>query len=155
MVAVKQPRSIPQELEMRRPRSTRSFELLQGSLSTRKIARHSPVVASFHRVVDGILLGVFIATTAISALTLHWQNQWTLAFTRLEGTRSLAHRFTESTAALESHLLNRNSMPDFIVPIKVSNLLYLDHPSKAIDNFGIDNPSLISRISKIPIRHGY
>ena len=78
------------------------------------------MVASFHRVVDGILLGTCVAMTVVTALTLHWQHRWTVAFTRLEITRSLTHRFTESTATLERHLLKRSSMPDFIVPLKVS-----------------------------------
>ncbi len=155
MVAVNQPRSISLESEAFFARSSRSFELLQGSLSTRKIARHSPRVASIHRIVDGALLGTCVAVTVISALTLHWQHRWTVAFTRLEMTRSLTHRLTESTATLENYLSKSSRLPGGMVPTKASDLLYLDHPLSEFRAFEIKKPSLINSLLQIPLRYGY
>jgi len=137
--------------------SARSLQLLQGSLSTRKIARHSPMVAGFHRVVDGILIGACVAMTVITTLTLHWQHRWTVSFSKLEITRSLLHRLTESTASLESHLLNRKTMPQFMVPLRVSNLLYLDDPFTSGSSSYFDSSKSLfkSKLFDDYISHGY
>ncbi|WP_320674319.1 hypothetical protein [Prochlorococcus sp. MIT 1341] len=156
MVAVKQPRSISLKEETFRPQTTRSLELLQGALSTRKIARHSPRVAGFHRIVDGALLGTCLALTFISALTLHWQYRWTIDFTRLENTRKLAHRFTESTAMLEQHLLKRGRLPGLMVSTKASDLLYLDQPSGSIGGFDAKGSFVVlNKVFANHIIHGY
>ena len=68
----------------------------------------------------------------LSGLTLHWQHRWTLSFQRLEGTRSLYHRLTESTAQLEQHLLRRTTRPSSLVPTKVANLVYLKRPESSV-----------------------
>ena len=156
MVALKQPRSISGGDETLSPRSPRSLELLQGALSTRKIARHSPRVASLHRIVDGALLGTCLALTFISALTLHWQYRWTSDFTRLETTRKLAHRFMESTAMLEQNLLKRGKVPGLMVPTKVSNLLYLEHPSNSISHLEPRSPfAFLNDVLGNSVSHGY
>ena len=103
MVAV--PQSQPSSAQ--RPASAGPFEVIQGSLSARRVARKSPLLAGLHRTADGSLIGVFAAVLLLSGLTLHWQHRWTLAFRQLEMTRDLAHRLTESTAMLERHLLER------------------------------------------------
>ncbi len=72
------------------------------------------------------------AAAVLSGLTLHWQHRWTLSFQRLEGTRSLSHRLTESTAQLEQHLLRRTARPSSLVPTKVANLVYLKRPESSV-----------------------
>ena len=75
------------------------------------------------------LLGVFAALAVLAGLTLHWQHRWTVAFQRLDATRLLAHRLTESTAVLEQNLLRGTSRPEDLVPTKVVNLVYLEQPA--------------------------
>ena len=79
---------------------------------------------------DGTMLGVVAAVAVLAGLTLHWQHRWTVSFNRLESTRSLAHRLTESTSVMEQHLLRRTSRPSDLVPTKVANLLYLKRPAQ-------------------------
>ena len=109
--------------------STTALELIQGSLSAGRIARRSPLIGGLHRVADGSLLGVFAALAVLAGLTLHWQHRWTVAFQRLDATRLLAHRLTESTAVLEQNLLRGTSRPDDLVPTKVVNLVHLEQPA--------------------------
>ena len=78
--------------------------LLKGLLFDRKVARQAPIVGGLHRAVDGALIGVFIAVTLMSGLMLYWQHLWTVAFRKLESTRELTHKLTESTALIEQHL---------------------------------------------------
>ena len=84
------------------------------------------MIGGLHRLADGSLLGVFAALAVLAGLTLHWQHRWTVAFQRLDATRLLAHRLTESTAVLEQHLLRGTSRPDDLVPTKVVNLVHLE-----------------------------
>ena len=139
----------------RAPLSARSvgpFEFIQGSLSSKKVARQAPWLAGIHRATDGALIGVLIAVTFVATFTLHWQHRWTVAFTRLEKTRSLVHRFTESTAMLERHLLQQARLPRSMVPTKASNLLYLERPlSKKAP---LEGPFLKDLIDQ-PINQGY
>ena len=109
--------------------STTALDLIQGSLSAGRIARRSPLIGGLHRVADGSLLGVFAALAVLAGLTLHWQHRWTLAFQRLDATRLLAHRLTESTAVLEQHFLRGTRRPDELVPTKGVNLFYLERPA--------------------------
>ena len=100
-------------------RSPRSFQLFHGSFSPRKAARQFPLLAGAHRAADGALLGVLIVMAIMTTMALLWQHLWTVAFTRLEKTRSLVHRLTESTAMLERHLLQQARLPRSMVPTKV------------------------------------
>ena len=111
--------------------SKKTFELIQGALSAGRVARRSPWLGGLHRVADGTMLGVLAAVAVLAGLTLHWQHRWTLSFNRLESTRSLAHRLTESTAVLEQHLLRGTTRPSRLVPTKVANLVYLNRPAAA------------------------
>ncbi len=151
MVAV--PQSQPSSAK--RPASTRPFEVIQGSLSARRVARKSPLLAGLHRTADGSLIGVFAAVLVLSGLTLHWQHRWTLAFRQLEMTRELAHRLTESTAMLERHLLERSQNPKQMVPTTVANLVYLDRPSSASTKPGIDYLTMLGSLMELTIHHGY
>ena len=156
MVAVPQSQpSSAQRPALRRPASRRPFEVIQGSLSARRVARKSPLLAGLHRTADGSLIGVFAAVLVLSGLTLHWQHRWTLAFRQLEMTRELAHRLTESTAMLERHLLERSQTPKQMVPTTVANLVYLDRPSSASTKPGIDHLAMLGSLMERTIHHGY
>ena len=109
-----------------------ALELIQGSLSAGRIARRSPLMGGLHRVADGTLLGVFAALTVLAGLTLHWQHRWTVAFQRLESTKLLSHRLTESTALLEQHWLDSTTGPEQFVPTKVTNLIHLERPKTSM-----------------------
>jgi len=156
VVAVPQSQpSSAQRPASRRPASRRPFEVIQGSLSARRVARKSPLLAGLHRTADGSLIGVFAAVLLLSGLTLHWQHRWTLAFRQLEMTREQAHRLTESTAMLERHLLERSQTPKQMVPTTVANLVYLDRPSSASAKPGIDHLAMLGSLMERTIHHGY
>lgn len=155
MVAVPQPRQSSAGRALNSARSANPLELIQGSLSTRKVARHSPMLAGLHRATDGALLGVVMGVAVLSALTLHWQHRWTMAFASLESSRILAHRLTESTAMLERHLLERSKSPQGMVPTKAANLLYLDRPVSDANNTDRDQLTMLSQLMDNPINHGY
>ena len=133
-------------------RSLGALELIRASLSSRKVARRSPLLAGIHRTVDGALVGILIAVAFVASFTLHWQHRWTVAFTRLEKTRALAHRFTESTALLERYLLQRNGSPRSMVPTTTSDLLYLKRPETEMDSI---DPPLLREFADQPINQGY
>ena len=150
--------AVPQSQPSSTQRSvaTGTFEVIQGSLSARRVARQSPLLAGLHRASDGSLVGVFAAVLVLSGLTLHWQHRWTLAFRLLESTRTQAHRLTESTAVMEQHLLNSSDQPTSLVPTQVANLVHLERP--------VPPPNKLSTASSVatfaalgdqPIRGGY
>ena len=124
-------------------------------MSAQKVARQSPLLGGLHRVADGSLCGVVLAVVALSGLTLHWQHRWTVAFRQLEGTRTLSHRLTESTAMLERHLLEKTNLPSTMVPTKVSNLVYLDRPETHADVPKGDHLAMIQSWMSQPIHQGY
>ena len=126
MVAVPQTQPAPQEHSS----ATGAFELIQGSLSAKRVARRSPLLAGLHRAADGSLIGVFTAVLALSGLTLHWQYRWTVAFERLEDTRAVGHRLTESTAILERYPLAPTPTPKSKVPTTAETLVYHTPPSE-------------------------
>ena len=137
--------------------STTALELIQGSLSAGRIARRSPLIGGLHRLADGSLLGVFAALAVLAGLTLHWQHRWTVAFQRLDATRVLAHRLTESTAVLEQHLLRGTSRPEDLVPTKVVNLVHLEQPA-TIPAAASLRPDLLQSLEQLTqrrIRPGY
>ena len=106
-----------------------ALALIQGSLSSGRIARRSHVVGGLHRLADGALLGVFASVAVLAGLTLHWQHRWTQSFQRFEATKQLSHRLMESTALLEQHWLERTTRPSQFVPTKVTNLIHLERPA--------------------------
>ena len=134
-----------------------TLELIQGSLSAERYARRSPLIGGLHRVADGSLLGLFAALAVLAGLTLHWQHRWTLAFQRLDATRLLAHRLTESTAVLEQHLLRGTRRPNELVPTKVINLVHLERPAPISDSSPAE-PNLLRSLKTLTqrrIRSGY
>ena len=132
-----------------------ALHLIEGSFPTRELARQFPVLVGFHRAIDGALVGVLMGVASMSVLTLHWQHLWTIAFTRLEITRDLTHRVTESTAMLERHLLMRTNLPERMVPTKVSNLLYLNRPVSHSRKNDVGKLTFLIDLIKHPINHGY
>nr|WP_038557342.1 hypothetical protein [Synechococcus sp. KORDI-52] len=136
--------------------STTALELIQGSLSSGRIARRSPLLGGLHRLMDGTLLGLILAVAVLAGLTLHWQHRWTLAFRLLESTRLQAHRLTESTAVMEQHLLQRSQQPKSLVPTQVANLVHLDRPALGSPEPVAPSPMASLQLLKSqPIRAGY
>lgn len=107
----------------------RSLALIQGSLSARRVERAAPWLASLHRIADGSLLGLSLAVVGLSALTLHWQSQWTRSYQSLEASQLLEQRLQKSTAVLEQHHLRVAHNPGQLVPTSSEKLIYVPAPS--------------------------
>ena len=155
----------------------RSLELIQGSFSARRVVRQSPWLAGLHRASDGLLVALGLSMVGLTALTLHWQGQWTRSFERLESTQVLEHRLQESTAVLEQHHLAMARHTGLLVPTSLQRLNHLpsyssnspsSHPTpsasqpqlKPFNLQSLDPRSLsveLSRISLDPeiVRAGY
>ena len=155
MVAVTKSHAGFNDYQALRSRAVRPLELIQGSLSSKKVARQSPLLAGLHRIADGALIGVVVAVAMMAALALHWQHRWTSAFNELEKTRILAHRLTDSTSVLERHFLERSRLPNSLVPTKVANLLYLDPPRSRSEKLEEKKSSYSRQIEGLPIYYGY
>lgn len=112
------------------PLGERSFQLIQGSLSGRKVERQSPLLASLHRVSTGALMGLGFSLVGLSALTLHWQNQWSRNFAELETIKVLEHRLHESAAVLEQHHIRTMGRPGQLLPTSSENLIHLPAPKQ-------------------------
>ncbi len=138
-------------------RAVSPLKFIHGSFSSKKASRQSPVLAGMHRVTDGALTGVILTVALMSTFALHWQHLWTVAFTRLERTRDLAHRLTESTAMLERHLLQSTSLPKSMVPTKAANLIYLENPyiNGHQKQPGYSKSTVLNSIIYKPVSHGY
>jgi hypothetical protein len=108
---------------------SRPLALIQGSLSSRQVARRSPLLASLHRAADGTLAGIGLCMLALSGLTLHWQNHWGQSFQQLESAQVLEHRLQESAALLEQHYLGAVRKPGWLVPTSSEKLIYLPKPA--------------------------
>jgi hypothetical protein len=120
---------VPQTAERQRNPVRRPLQLIQGSLSARRIDRQSPWLASLHRISDGTLAGLGLAVLGLSALTLHWQGQWTQNFQKLETAQRLEHRLQESTAVLEQHHLAMTRKPALLQPTSSEKLIYVNPPA--------------------------
>ena len=115
---------------------TRPLALIQGSLSAGKVVRQAPWLAGLHRLSDGALLGLGVSMLALSALTLHWQNQWGRSYKALEATQVLEHRLQESAALLEQHHLTAARRPGWLVPTSSEQLVHLTPPPAAPKGLG-------------------
>lgn len=89
------------------------------------MVRQAPWLAGLHRLADGTLLGLGVAMLGLSALTLHWQNQWGRSYRLLEATQTLEHRLQESSAVLEQHHLGAVRKPGLFVPTSSHQLIHL------------------------------
>jgi len=65
---------------------------------------------------------------SLSALTLHWQNEWARSFYELDAAKSLEHRLQESAALLEQHHLGLAGRPGQLVPTSSEKLIHLNQP---------------------------
>ncbi|MEB3335785.1 MAG: hypothetical protein VKP70_12480 [Cyanobacteriota bacterium] len=107
----------------------RSLRLIQGSMSGRKVERQSPLLASLHRVSTGALIGLGASLMGLSALALHWQNQWAKSYAQLEAAKVLEHRLHESAAVLEQHHIGAMGRPGQLLPTNSENLIHLPQPT--------------------------
>ena len=130
----------------------RALQLLQGSLSGRKVERRSPLLAGFHRAADGTLAGLGLCMLTLSGLTLHWQTQWGRSYEQLEASQSLGQRMQESAAVLEQHHLGAVKRPGQLVPTNSENLIYLQSVQKSPQS---QAAALLGSIQMAPIRSGY
>lgn len=126
--------------------------LIQGSLSARRVERQSPLLASLHRGADGVLVGLGLAMLGLSALTLHWQNQWSQSYGQLESDQVLEHRLLESSALLEQQFMGAAHRPGLLEPTSSDKLFYLPAPVARLSSPG---PDLLARVKARPIPAGY
>lgn len=139
-------------VQPRRRAQRRTLELIQGSLSGRKVERRAPWISNLHRATDGTLAGLGICMLALSALTLHWQNRWGVSYQQLEASQVLEHKLQESAALLEQHHLGAVRRPGWLVPTSSEKLVYLPAPRAAASTLGVP---LLSSIQLRQIRSGY
>ena len=144
---------IPQTAERQRNPVRRPLQLIQGSLSARRIDRQSPWLASLHRISDGTLAGLGLAVISLSALTLHWQGQWTRNFEQLEADQRLEHRLQESTALLEQHHLSMTRKASLLQPTSSEKLIYVSAPPQTQSNVNLS--SLLAQVNLRRITAGY
>lgn len=131
-----------QVAERRLQRRQRSLEVLQGSLSARRVERQAPWLAGLHRVADGTLLAVGLTGALLAGLTLHWQARWSSDFRDLRAAEELEHRVTESIASLEQHHLQRARRPGLLVATRSRDLVFLPQPPAASTSSGPLRPPL-------------
>jgi len=112
----------------RRRDPRKSLSLLEGALSARRVERQAPWLAGLHRLSTGALAGLSFSVLSLSALTLHWQNEWARSFTELDAAKTLEHRLQESAALLEQHHLGVVGRPGQLVPTSSENLIHLSEP---------------------------
>ena len=123
-------------------RQKRSLELLQGALSTHRMARQAPWLANLHRMADGALLATGVAALAMAGLTLHWQGRWGGDFRQLQRAQALEHRLMESQSALEQHYLRQAKRPGALVATSSQDLVFLPSPPAAAKSSSKTSPSL-------------
>jgi hypothetical protein len=113
------------------PLGERSLQLIQGSLSGRRVERQSPLLATLHRMSTGALIGLGASLVGLSALALHWQNQWAKSYAQLEASKVLEHRLNESASVLEQHHIGSMRRPGQLLPTSSENLIHLPEPVRA------------------------
>jgi hypothetical protein len=148
-------RSVARPARRRAPSSrgaNPSLEIIQGSLSARRIERRAPWLAHLHRASTGALAGLGLSMLGLSALTLHWQTQWADSFAKLQAAKVLTHRLQESTALLEQHHLGIAHRPGRLVPTNSENLIHLHEPKAAPTHSGL---TLLANLQLRPMPAGY
>ena len=129
-----------------------SLEIIQGSLSARRIERQAPWLAHLHRASTGALAGLGLSMLGLSALTLHWQTQWSDSFAKLQAAKVLTHRLQESTALLEQHHMGIAHRPGQLVPTNSENLIHLHEPKAASSGSAL---TLLANLQLRPMPAGY
>jgi len=123
-------------------RQKRSLELLQGSLSAKRVEKQAPWLAGLHRVADGGLMATGVAALALAGLTLHWQGNWGSDYRELQAAQELEHRVLESSSALEQHHLLRARQPGALVATRSQDLIFMPSPPSAKDAINLLHPPL-------------
>lgn len=113
------------------PLGERSLQLIHGSLSSRRVERQSPLLASLHKISTGALIGLGASLLGLSALALHWQSQWAKNYSQLEAAKVLEHRLHESASVLEQHHIGAMRRPGQLLPTSSENLIHLPEPAQA------------------------
>jgi hypothetical protein len=72
-----------------------------------------------------------VSLLGLSALALHWQNQWAKNYDQLEAAKVLEHRLHESAAVLEQHHIGSMRRPGQLLPTSSENLIHLPEPNSA------------------------
>jgi hypothetical protein len=116
------------------------------------VERQAPWLAGLHRVATGALAGLGLSMLGLSALTIHWQNEWARSYERLEASKALEHRLQESSALLEQHHLRAVRQPGLLVPTSSEKLIHLPEPEVA--DSGAPVP-LIARLRLGQVPAGY
>jgi hypothetical protein len=126
--------------------------MIQGSMSARRVERRAPLLAGMHRIATGALAGLGLSMLGLSALTIHWQNQWSRSYAQLEASKILEHRMQESSAVLEQHHLGALRSPGQLVPTSSEKLIHLPQP----ETFGRPSaPPLFAGLHLRQIPSGY
>jgi len=136
----------------RRGRRSASLQVLQGSLSARRVERQSPLLAGLHRISTGVLTGLGVSVVGLSALSFHWQSVWAGNYTKLQHSRTLEQKLQESAALLEHHHLSAVRRPGQLVPTSSQQLLHLNPPAVTPSSRGL---SLLADLPRQPIPAGY
>jgi hypothetical protein len=79
----------------------------------------------------GALIGLGASLVGLSALALHWQNQWAKSYAQLEASKVLEHRLNESASVLEQHHIGAMRRPGQLLPTSSENLIHLPEPARA------------------------
>ncbi|MEB3318674.1 MAG: hypothetical protein VKO39_11120 [Cyanobacteriota bacterium] len=119
------------------PLGERSLRLIHGSLSSRRVERQSPLLASLHRISTGALIGLGASLLGLSGLALHWQTQWAKNYAQLEAAKVLEHRLSESASVLEQHHIGSMRRPGQLLPTSSENLIHLPEPVQVTPQRGL------------------
>lgn len=148
ILSTESPRPEPQG----RPTPRRSLQLVQGSLSARRVERQSPLLASLHRISTGVLAGLGLTVVGLSGLALHWQNVFAANYAQLQASRTLEQKLQESAALLEQHHLAAVRRPGQLVPTSSEQLIHIERPGAAAPPTPL---SLLARLPQQRIPAGY
>ncbi len=130
----------------------RSLQLVQGSLSARRVERHSPLLAGLHRASTGVLAGLGLSLLGLSALSQHWQSVFSHNYAQLQASRSLEQKLQESAALLEQHHLGAVRRPGQLVPTSSEKLIHLGPPEPIPAPSGL---SILANLPRQPMPAGY
>jgi hypothetical protein len=142
----------PADRAGRRSRRSGSLQVLQGSLSARRVERQSPLMAGLHRITTGVLTGLGVSVVGLSALSFHWQSVWAANYNHLQASRTLEQKLQESAALLEQHHLSAVRRPGQLVPTSSQQLLHLVPPPVTASSRGLP---LLATLPRQPIPAGY
>lgn len=136
------------------PAGPQALQLIQGALAQGRSERQAPWLAGLHRVADTALVSLGCCMLGLSALTLHWQNQWGPGYQRREDAQAMAQRLQKSAVLLEQHHLGVVGRPGWLEPTSSAKLVYL--PAPRADRPASSNPlALVGGLRLAEVRSGY